>query len=111
MYSKYANMAGFDALQISTDPEVTSLYKEYGLKEFPTLAEIEPVAKSLWRDPTTKLRGMELVLGRRVDVREIEEVDDPTLRHIFHFATGPSQAFDLLLLAKSLDLADAHSPK
>jgi hypothetical protein len=57
---------------------IEKLYKEHGLPSNPNPAQIEPVATPLLNDESTLLLGAELVLGRRVNLQELEIVSEPT---------------------------------
>ncbi len=48
------------------------LYRKYNLGDTPTMEAIEPVALQLLSDVTTSMTGAELVLGRRVDAKEMD---------------------------------------
>ena len=55
------------------DDHGKELYQRYNLGETPSLLQIEPVAKQLLDDVTTRIEASELVLGRHVGSEEIEQ--------------------------------------
>ena len=91
-------MPGYDQPQPPKDAWAARLYREYGLSDTSTMAEIEPIATRLLEDIATALSGAELVLGRRIDGRE------ESIAHMYYPLNGATakERFALLLLHKGL---------
>jgi hypothetical protein len=66
-----AELIGFVDPQAPRDEHGVSLYKKYNLPETPTLEQIEPIAMKLLANLETLFEGVELVMGRRVDAKEL----------------------------------------
>ena len=56
------------------DRYAVRLRERFGLRPNPSLREIESVAKDLLVDPDKILEGMEIVLGRIVTAKDLEDV-------------------------------------
>jgi hypothetical protein len=78
------------------------LYRKHGLPLTPTLEEIEPVATELLADPLCFLEAVEMVLGRRVDAKELMSSD--ILSVLFRREATPKQRFGVLLLRRDMDV-------
>lgn len=71
MSEEKAELTGFEYSQFPRDEHAVSLYRKYDLPDTPTLEQIEPIAKKLLANFETLFEGVELVMGRRVDAKEL----------------------------------------
>ena len=85
----------------STDPHMVNLYTRYGLEPEPTEQEIRSKALELLGDPAIVLEGFELIVGRRIESREM--VTNETFKHIFII---PDARTKLMLLIAYREKAD-----
>lgn len=97
--------AGFNKRRTVQDPWVASLLEKHELASDASLEEIEPKAKELWEDMTTRLDSVEMVLGRRVDGSEPSQ--NPDLGSVM-LTADTSEAFGGLLMLKTLEELQAE---
>jgi hypothetical protein len=88
--------AGFNAPRPTENPYMLDQYARLELGVQPSLADVEPHALQLMESGAV-LEGIGLVLGRRVDARDLKE--DMVMTQIALTAYGrPQDAMTLLLL-------------
>jgi hypothetical protein len=91
---------GFNRRRPSQDPWVAKQLEKFGLSPDASLEEVEPKAMELWKDVHNRLSVTELVLGRRVDARELQQ--NPDLGEVI-MTEDASVAFGGLLLLQTLE--------
>ncbi len=82
---------------IPQDNWIQQQYEKYGLGNDATLEQIEAVAKELLSDPTTRIAGAELILGRRIDSSETDIIT------LIFFQKQINYIFALLLLQREVE--------
>ena len=87
---------GFEKIRESDD-WVSQVLAKHGLPPTASLEQIEPVAIELLSDISTRLEGIEMVLNRRVDAKELDLSVNGLLARIHLFLSG-GEAFAALLL-------------
>jgi len=73
MANKSETKSGFTTPIEPQDQWTIEQYRKHGLPQNPTLKQVEPVATKLLKDSKGFIPAAELVLGRRVDARELTE--------------------------------------
>lgn len=102
-------VAGFDMPRSPQDELVAGHYKEAGLPEAPSMADLEPKALELLGDPNTVLKGMEMVLGRSISSDEIKK--NSALLTAMMPVLPAGDRFAILLMQKAIDLQNADKSK
>jgi hypothetical protein len=99
-------LSGSQIPRPAKDSYTSGQYERLGLRSDPTLEEIEPFAKEMMQNKHI-IEGMSLVLGRRIDSREI--ASDPALAEITQFALrDPETAYGGLLIMLTLEELEAE---
>lgn len=90
-------ISSFNLPRPASDPYIAGQYQRFELGDSPSLADNEPHAEEMMRVGMV-LEGMGLVLGRRIDAKEVIEDPDVIGGIVRVGLNQPEQAFGLLLL-------------
>lgn len=94
-------ITGFEVPRAAKDEYTLDLWRKHGLDDSPSLAQIEPVAKSLFTEGKM-LEAAAMVLGRCVDAREEQIVK------LLVFSDA-KEAFGLLLMQLTVEESAMNS--
>ena len=88
------------------DEYCRELLEQHGLTRNASLADIEPLVKSLWERIPSRFEAMELVLGRNVASDELET--HPLMGHIM-LNDNPDKALFEMLLVRTAEERKPHT--
>jgi hypothetical protein len=102
---------GYSRKRITQDERTREQRRKYDLPEDASLEETEIVAKTLLSNPLTLIEGTELVLGRRVDAKELACDDGESILPLVGQLQSGKDRFGALLMQVDIERRKSEAKK